>query len=43
MDQNLTPKNFMPSHKNFLRATQPGYAGTITNLQIVLNPQKIPT
>ena len=28
----------------FIRGTtRPGYAGTITNLQIVLNTQKIPT
>jgi len=34
---NKTQKN--PWH----RTTRPGYAGTTTNLQIVLNTQKIPT
>ena len=46
LDQNLTPKNPMPNFraiKNSKGTTRPGYAGTITNLQIVLNTRKIPT
>ena len=43
LDQNLTPKNRTPNFQaiKISRGTKhPGYEGTITNLQIVLNTQK---
>ena len=43
LDQNLTPKNRTPNFRvvKISRGTKhPGYEGTITNLQIVLNSQK---
>ena len=43
LDQNLTPKNRTPNFRatKISRGTKhPGYEGTITNLQIVLNTQK---
>ena len=45
LDQNLNPKNPMlnfPAIKVSRGTTQPGYAGTMTNLQIVLDTPKNP-
>ena len=45
LDQNLNPKNPMlnfPAIKISRGTTQPGYAGTMTNLQIVLDTPKNP-